>query len=281
MEIPLQIDTELLTGPWDCTIEEYHADRQWLSHSALEIFIESPKKYKNWYDGVWKREMTAALRLGSAVDAMLLEPDTFEKWFTVLDVTTRNTTKYRNLKEIEKREILLRAEFNLTQRMVSAIKSHSWIDEMVSEGRKQATYRYIDPDFGIPCKVRTDLISEPETVVDVKTSRNPAREPWVRDAAKYGYHRQEVFYLRGLKAANVFENQEPIFFHVVVGSVEPHDVFAYQLDSKSLEMGVWEVEEKLRELKERRDKDNWKERNYGEVETVSLPGWYFNKGWEE
>ncbi len=280
------IDTELLTGPWNCSIEEYHADRQWLSHSALEIFRKSPRLYKRWFDGEWEREKTPEFRLGSALHAMLLEPDSFDQLFMAIDCASRNTKMYKEAASNEKREILLSSEFEHVMKMASAVKCHGWINRLIEYATKELAFRFINPLFDIPCKVRPDAIGmilhhgiEHDAILDLKTSRNPSQDDWIRDAARFGYHRQAGFYLKGLMKV-VELPPETMVVHIVVGSQEPYDVFAYELDGCSMATGLDENEELLFELKERRDNNNWTERNYGKIATVSLPKWYLAKGWE-
>ncbi len=284
MEVPLQIDTELLTGPWGCTIEEYHTDRQWLSHSALELFRKSPRLYKMWFDGEWEREETKEFRIGSALHAMVLEPDSFEERFETIDCTSRNSKMYKGVDFSTHKEVLLRSEFEQVQKMASAIKCHSWIDRAILVGEKEVSYRFIDPISGIPCKIRPDAICGGlvrPVLWELKTTRDPSEAAWVRDAAIFGYHRQAAFYIEGLKNSGFLFEKFPFFMYAVIGSVEPYDVFVYRLDQEALDLGKHENEQSFRELKERRLNNDWRERNHGKIATVSLPAWYLKKGWEE
>ncbi len=278
----MEIDTEHLTGRWDCSIDEYHADRQWLSHSALEIFRRSPRLYKMWFDGDWEREQTKEFRIGSALHAMVLEPDSFAGRFDVHDFSNRNSTKFKDaVKADAARDHLLLSEFELVMKMASAIICHSWIDEMIGKADKEVSYRFLEPFFEIPCKVRPDGITDYGIVFDLKTSRDPSEASWVRDAANFGYHRQAAFYLRGLIESKIVLYDRYSFVHIVVGSVEPFDVFAYQIDVESIELGIHETKYALKELKKRRLNNDWRERNHGKIATVRLPAWYLKKGWEE
>ena len=274
------INTELLTGLWDCSIQEYHSDRQWLSHSALELFRKSPRLYRNWYRGEWEREKTPEFRLGSALHAMLLEPDSFYDRFKAIDCASRNSNTYKEAAIGETREILLRHEFGNVIKMASEVKCHGWINDLLEDSWKEQAYRFVDPTTGIPCKVRPDGMKA-NIVFDLKTSRNPSEEDWVRDATRLGYHRQAAFYLHGLYESRQLAREKPVcFLHIVVGSVVPFDVFAYQLDDEAIALGAKEFFQSLSELKERRDNDDWTERNYGKIANVSLPRWYLAKGWE-
>ncbi len=278
----IEIDTELLVGLWDCSIEEYHADRQWLSHSALELFRKSPRLYKMWFDGDWFREQTKEFLIGSALHAMVLEPETFCERFEMIDCTSRNSKMYKSIDASTDLEVLLRSEFELVQKMASAIKCHSWIDGMIGKAEKEVSYRFVDSIYSIPCKVRPDGITESGIVFDLKTSRDPSEAAWVRDAANFGYHRQAAFYLEGIKQAKAMPEGTPVtFIHIVIGSVEPYDVFGYRFDPEALALGIHQVCESLQELKERRANNDWRERNHGKIATVSLPAWYLKKGWEE
>ncbi len=281
----IEIDTELLVGRWDCSIDEYHADRQWLSHSALELFRKSPRLYKMWFDREWEREQTKEFLIGSALHAMVLEPETFEHRFDVIDCLSRNSKKYKEAVEFDpEHEHLLRSEFELVMKMASAIKCHVWIDEMIQKAEKEVSYRFVNLISGIPCKIRPDVIAGGllfPVVWELKTARDPSEAAWVRDAAIFGYHRQAAFYIEGLRNSGFSFEKFPFFMHAVIGSVEPYDVFVYRLDQEALDLGKHENEQSFRELKERRLNNDWRERNHGKIATVSLPAWYLKKGWEE
>lgn len=58
----------------------YSKDRPHLSQSQLKMYIESPRRYKAYVDGILDREPTRAMRVGKFFDALISEPDEAVKY---------------------------------------------------------------------------------------------------------------------------------------------------------------------------------------------------------
>ena len=57
------------------------------SASGIKEFIKSPAHYRQWQTG--EREVTPAMKLGTAVHTCVLEPDMFAKHYTWTDLDKR------------------------------------------------------------------------------------------------------------------------------------------------------------------------------------------------
>lgn len=258
-----------MSDPRQWTNEQYHADREYLSHSKLEYFIQSPLLYKRWRDGEWTRPESAALRLGQAVHCAVLEPAMFNHRYGLAEVTTRNTKKYKELvAEHPELIFLLASEWEQVFAMSDSIQQHDlWRNISEYAEREKAVIGEIE---GVPCKCRCDLLTRDIGAVgDIKTTRNFPIENWTKDAAVYGYHRQSAFY-RLLTGCDRF-------FFIVVGGDAVETEIRY-LDSESEAIGVQEVLSYVREFGECLADDKWESRHQSAERECSLPGWYKNRG---
>src|SRR5688500_10806493 len=81
--------TELQTEP----IEAYHADFSRDSNSSLRLFEDSRERYAaiRVFGTIQPEEQTPAMRLGSVLDAMLLDEAYFAKRYTLAPKCDRRT----------------------------------------------------------------------------------------------------------------------------------------------------------------------------------------------
>jgi len=263
-------------GPWDCTNEEYHADKECVSHSALEIFRKSPKLYKLWRDGKWQRERTPEMRLGSALHILVLQPEKSNDLLQVSKVTSRNSKTYKEEEKESDKLILLPNEYDRVQKMKSSLLDSPKAKRLIEGGLNEQAYRFIDPVTSIKCKVKIDCQNTTpffSGIIDIKSSRDPSKDSWVRDATNFGYHRQAAFYDHGLQISRLDPTHRNFAF-IVVGSIEPYDCVIYEFNQESLAVGQSENDALFADLEYRNHTDNWNSRDFDQITTVSLPGWY-------
>src|SRR5215813_11398325 len=90
------------------TNEEYHADKAYLSRSALMDFDKSPYTYwaKHLNPDRPKKDATPAMELGTAFHTLILEPHLFQKNYFIMPekVLLKNVGKeaYEAYKKIER-----------------------------------------------------------------------------------------------------------------------------------------------------------------------------------
>lgn len=266
-----------MSDPRQWTNEQYHADREYLSHSKLEYFIQSPLLYKRWRDGEWTRPESAALRLGQAVHCAVLEPAMFNHRYGLAEVTTRNTKKYKELvAEQPELTFLLMSEWETVHAMARSVTSHGeWAG--LSQGAEFETAQLGEIE-GVPFKCRRDIYrSDIRIIGDIKTTRNIGQSAWEKDAALFGYHRQSGCYIL------LHENEDPSiartpFVHVVVSNTEPYETAFRYLDDESIMIGINEVRSYVREFAQCVDSGKWESRHKSGYRVCSLPGWYKNRG---
>jgi len=167
---------------------------------------------------------SAAMRLGSLVDAMALEPVTVDGLFAVQpDTYVKDTWKGRapnkelvreekpwNMNsntckaimaelEVSGKTVVSRDDWDFAVACRVALETHPLADEAIKGGEKQVSLVWADPDTGVLCKGRPDLIHG-DYIYDLKTTMDASPEAFARTMANFGYHIQAGIYTEAYRA---------------------------------------------------------------------------------
>jgi len=252
-----------------------------VSNSMLSLLKRSPWTFYKTYvttDPAEKMdsEETDAMRLGSAVHMLALEPEKFGAEYLVLDgpinPTTgkpygRDTKKFEAWLEAEKnanangRTILIREEFAEGLAIAQSFQSHPEIAAiMASRAEKffemENVFSYqFDSGARIDLKCKLDcVIPSLGLIIDLKSSKDPSPYAWGWSAEEYGYHRQAAIYLDAMEAKY---GQPFRFLFGAVRSRKPYEAGAYYLDPDSLSRGRKEYSDLMDEYLDRKSTGDW------------------------
>jgi PDDEXK-like uncharacterized protein DUF3799 len=212
-----------------------------LSCTALKKWIECadfPSRFAKWLKDRWTEPPTEALLIGSALDCMLLDANSFDRCFAVVpeDAPTRPSKRTRNAKKpaassleaieywdkfseaAEGKQILSAGQYGAAVRMKQSLAEAECAAGIFDYCRKAVIVAEL---FGFPCKCEIDLFLEKsEHLWDLKSSRAVAPESaFARACLELGYDCQATFYLLMAQAAG-FPNKK-IFNFVAVENEEP------------------------------------------------------------
>ena len=160
------------------------------------------------------------------------------------------------------------------------------------KGDKQVTIIWIDPQTGIKCKGRPDIvypsIDKPGRITDLKITNDPHPSAFSKTANKFLYHVQAAMYLQGLECAKTgryrnvadqngdCESYGMPFSFIVAEENQPHDVLTYDMDIESTDVGWLIFREAIQRYADCVEADNWP--GYSQfTETLSIPRWQVNK----
>ena len=264
---------------WDCTNEEYHADRTCISRSTLELVKDNPKLYPIWRDGKWKRKETQEFRMGTAFHCMELELADFNKKYISTTCTDKRKKEYKDIVAANPNSIILtKPELTQLEEMSEALLETSEAIELIADGQTEQSWKFTHIQTGLECKIRTDCLRHDiYTCIELKTSKNP--ESFLKDVQKYGYHRQEAIYRMGLQENGI---RIDTFKFVVVGTELPKPkVCIYELDFEALQIGIDQIYGMLHDFHDRKQTNNWHEKNWNETIPLSLESWYIKQHEEE
>lgn len=273
--------------------EEYHA---WplASNSRLsDICARSPAHCRHRM--LNPDHPTAALIVGSAAHATILEPATLESRY-VMAGCCRAILKsgcnagehcgasgkalcdgeWRCLKHLsnpddDPRIILSPDDFTCCQQMRESAMSHPTARRLLeAAGQIEVSAVFDDPSTGLRCKMRADkLIRTLSTIVDLKTTEDASPSEFSRTIFNYGYHRQAAMYLHGLNALG--ESYES-FVIIAVEKKPPFAVATYVIDDEAIAAGRKQLDELMMRYAACEESGVWP--GYSEqVVSISLPAW--------
>lgn len=238
----------------------------------------TPEKFK------WAREHpekpTPTLIFGTLVHCLLLEPDAFNKQFSVWDDAVKKTTKEGKAAYAEFADALMgrqevsRTMYEQAVEMVLKLRSTPFVGKLLV-GEHEMPIKWTDEMTGELCKIRLDCLTEINgelLIVDYKTAADASPDGFTRHALKYGYDFQAGMYSEGVEATT---GKKPRFVFVVQEKDPPYAVNVFDADGEFIQHGKDKMRELLGIYHECKITNNW----YGYmgadpvIETLSLPAW--------
>lgn len=282
---PPRVSRDLSTATaceWVCTNDEYHADRSHISHSALDVFIQSPERYHAIYIAgtMQRRPATQEMLLGSAVHVRLLEP---HRWYELVvvapDVDRRTkagkTTWEEFQLEAAGKTIITAEQAETVAAIESAVLRCDPARELLElPGRSEVSIRWEDDATGLPLKARIDRLADDGRIIDLKTAADPTPAGWSRSAANYGYHRQFAHYGAGRAAVHATDGP---FVFIAIGTSPPYEVGVYELDDDAHELGRRQNAAALARLCRCLETDDWRSDWSKQVYRLALPNWVYSE----
>ena len=260
------------------------------SKSGLDLIHRSPLHYKAARDAREsgeEREETAAQRIGTALHALILEPEVFAANYVVAPKVDRRTKDGKATWEAfqaanEGKEYLTDAELDQLQAMDASVHAHPAASALLfgAEGVAERSAYWIDEKTGLLCRCRPDFWRHDGIVVDLKSTEDAAQEAFSRSVANWRYYVQHPFYLDGcaeaIRQAKLKILPPAAFAFVVVEKKAPYAVAVYVLDPASVELGRLEYRHDLDRLAHARKTGIWP--GYGDaVQTIGVPQWHLAK----
>ena len=241
-----------------------------VSKSMLTKFAEDP--------GTWKRsirkETTAAMRTGSLVDCLLLEPDKFETRYALspyADFRKKEAQEWRSEMAKGGVEVITEDQMATAQDMVDACKNHYDAGALLYGAKTQLAFRHATK-HGFDAKGLIDAVPLAEdTLVDLKTCRASALEnkrSLQREIFEWGYHIQAGAYLDGFNIAGGEERTR--FKFVFVSSAPPHTVAVIELPLAAILLGAEQYRAAMQRFADCLMDDVWPSQWDGTVE-LDLP----------
>ena len=130
---------------------------------------------------------------------------------------------------------------------------------------------FADDECGLSLRCKPDKMCDGGLVIDLKTSETGTTpREFAKSVANYGYHIQDYFYRRVLRAPGIHAHQMAF---IAVGKTPPYTVDCYTLSDEFLKLAETVVENALTELAERTRSGDWSGRTAGRIIELSPPGW--------
>jgi len=204
-----------------------HPGERW---SHLKHMRLSPLHYQQARKAPHKD--SSPLRTGSALHAMVFEPETYEDRFTVYREDKNKgegaRTKWKAFQDEARARSLTILDAEEEQRatgMADALARNPDARAYIapSRGRAEIPITWTDERTGLLCKMRADWITVDGLLLDLKSTRSADVRNFGRQAWHLGYFHQADFYARGLSSVTGRKVEEVPFLFVVAESDAPHD----------------------------------------------------------
>lgn len=236
---------------------EYHADRTAISKSGLDLIHKSPAHFRWAKDN--PRDETPAMRKGSLVHCLVLEPHVFGNEYALLPPTI----KLRRGKEYEKfladvgdRVVLTAAEHEEADRIATAVRANPAALKII-ENATAIEQSVFAEDFatGVKVKCRPDIRANSH-IYDLKTTRNANARSFAYSVRSFRYHVQAAFYMDVCQAAGI--EVEHFGFIAVDTEAMPYQCTVFhRLSAESIEQGRAEYREDLELYRQCLERDEW------------------------
>lgn len=257
--------------------EEYHA-RPGVSASMLKSMASGWRTFQAEYiTRTAPRKESAAMALGTAVHAALLEPELAADEYVVIpaECSDRRTKAYKEWSANNQgKKVLTPSDFQVIQNIASAVFNDSIAVMLLSaEGDTEGVYEWTEGPRETLCRMRFDKLAEP-FIIDIKTTDDARPEAFAATVAKYRYDLQAAHYLTGLEG---FTRSDLRFVFIAVETSSPYRCRCYELSESDLAAAHNQRRSLLAEYEERLAKNDWSEPGESELRTVFLPNWFTRK----
>ena len=158
-----------------------------LSSSSCKKLCDSVEEYL-FEDNKFSPDIIP-LRDGRLFHVTILEADKMKDYYDFIDVPTRRSKDFKQLKRVSKKEVMTEKERLWAEDLKTHILKHSRANKLITNGEPEVpNINYV---FGLPFRGKADLLCQ-DRVVDIKTTGDI--DNWEYNKYFYGYDIQAYLY---------------------------------------------------------------------------------------
>lgn len=251
---------------------EYHA-RPELSHSQLSkmsvpaIFLHEVLNGK-------KTKQTAAMKLGTLVHTLVLEPETFDLNYAMAEKFDK---RYSGEKDREKafleanagKILLEEGDLINAKEMANSVRAHREASTLMEDAIFERSIIWNDKLTGVPLRCRPDgLRLDIAVKIDLKTAEDISPEAFSKALNNKNYATQAAFYRDGCTDAGINIEHDVL---IAVCSSPPYLCAVYEIDDEAIEWGRVRYRRWLDRYVECEKSDVWP--GYTGIRSIGLPAW--------
>lgn len=228
---------KLQPGINNCSNDDYHADKSYLSSSQLKTLLKSAEQFAKEQVTPSAGATRTHLELGTYVHSLLLEPHLVAEQYAIFPGFRRAGEHYEIFKRLNPNKLILSAATdNLAQRMVaSAMHDCAPLMDLLSGGEAEQSIALVLSDVRV--KARFDYVNfnaAEAYILDLKTSREPAgKEHFKQTIKQFRYDLSAALYV----AVAQEHYQKPFSFYWGVLSKEDIECRVYKASAKTMNIG--------------------------------------------
>lgn len=272
------METNTLNGKVDISNDDYHAGPG-ISKSHLDVIANaSPLHY--WYKYINpNREPSApteAMKLGTAVHAAILEPESFEKEFIVSPEFNRRTkdgkAMYEQFVTENAGKTVITPEVRETCLILrDRVHNHPLAGGLLQDGNAEQSFYAQDPDSGELMKCRFDYLqSSGFAAIDLKTTKDASETEFGKSAANLRYDIAAAWYFNVLEVLYGTIPQHWIW--LAVEKEPPYAIGVYFAPRDMIERAREAMFRDFNRIIECKRNNDWPDYAVEAME-LKLPGW--------
>jgi exodeoxyribonuclease VIII len=252
---------------------------QWdaLNNTLLRIIEkQSPAHAKAHME--YPPEPSPVFEFGQGLHCLALEPDEFDKRYSVAPICDRRTkvgkeTWSKFQESLDGKKAITNDDFEQMKLMAEAIKRQA-IHRFIEKGEAEVCIVWIDNESGLLCKARIDYLHRNHAIlIDLKSSADASPDAFSKAIYNYGYYQQAGWYCDGWKTLT---GDEPAFVFLASEKGVPYAVAAYEMADEVVVAGRKAYRNAI-SIYQQCLKNNYWPGYSDKVEMLSLPTWALNK----
>lgn len=256
--------------------DAYHAHPA-IGSTGLKTLARSPAHFYGQHIDPKrpKREATPAMKAGTLLHCVLLEPSEVDARYVVrpdgLDARTKAGKEW--MESASGREIVTSEALALAKLQAASLRAFPDVGALLSDGEAEVSVFWIDPETGAHCKCRPDFVAQAGRgviLVDAKTTQDASPQNFPRSVWNFGYHLQAAHYSEGYERATGVPVLGMVF--AAVEADYPHAAAAYMLSDEAFERGRIERRRLLSLYADCLARDQWPAYSSA-IEPINLPAW--------
>jgi hypothetical protein len=213
---------------------------------------------------------STALTVGRVLHTLILEPQKETATVAIWKGARRFGKEWDAFKVAsDGKDIVTADEYEMVSAMRDTFLGKALTRNLLKGASVEGVAVWTDPATGIELKARLDIY-KPGAVFDLKSTSTQTKEDFLRDAYKFGYHRQAAWYLDAARAVTGQAFDE--FFIVAIEKKAPFDLSVYRVDQSMIALGRAENAQNIALYATCLASDVWPGRPEI-VEQLTLPGW--------
>lgn len=205
-------------------------DAQPISFSGLKQFAKSPAHFVHYKTSEYTS--SPAMRRGSLVHRMILEPETMGSLITI-DASTRSTKAFKEAESIHGEAAVLQKEMDEAAAIAEAVRNHKTASELLERASTKEEHLHWECE-GLKMHGFPDAYGN-GVLLDLKVT-NPEPSKFQRMVMDAQYHMQLALYGMAIAGEN-FANELELYW-IAVDPNQPHTVCVYQASDAMVLDGV-------------------------------------------
>lgn len=252
------------------TDNDYHNSfKTYLSSSDVRNILRSPAHYR-----FAEPPQSDALKFGSLVHALVLEPDIAEASYRPRADVDGRTKEGKAIRENENMlaitdgiEFVSRKDWNTAQAIATSVHTHLGAASLFAGGVAEQA-GFCDDFNGVKARIKPDYRTS-EFIVDLKTTQDARPDSFLRSIMTFGYCVQAAYYL---DVAQAIDGETRKFYWVAVEKEPPYAVAVYEASDAMIRYGREQYLKAIELYKECATFDQWPAYS-NKIETLTLPHW--------